>query len=150
MSQPPVQCPLCHETGGLLIVQTPKWRLIRAEDANFPAFYRLVWQAHVAEFSDLGVAERAACMAAVTVVEQTLRAALAPTKINLASLGNVVPHLHWHVIARFDWDSHFPNPVWGAPLRQLDGPAEQWLALPLSELDQRLREALRQHEASAR
>ena len=37
-----------------------------------------------------------------------LREALAPAKINLAALGNMVPHLHWHVIARFDWDSRFP------------------------------------------
>ena len=48
-------------------------------------------------------------MGAVSSVERVLRDALAPTKINLASLGNVVPHLHWHVIARFDWDSHFPR-----------------------------------------
>jgi diadenosine tetraphosphate (Ap4A) HIT family hydrolase len=38
---------------------------------------------------------------------------MAPDKINLASLGNVVPHLHWHVIPRFADDPHFPNPVWG-------------------------------------
>ena len=47
-----------------------------------------------------------------------LRNLLQPTKINLATLGNVVPHLHWHVIARFDWDSHFPAPVWAAAVRE--------------------------------
>ena len=41
----------------------------------------------------------------------------APTKVNIAALGNMVPHLHWHVIARFDWDSHFPAPVWAAAQR---------------------------------
>lgn len=56
-------------------------------------------------------------MAAVAVVEQVLREVLRPTKINLAALGNMVPHLHWHVIARFDWDSHFPAPVWAAAQR---------------------------------
>ena len=95
------------------------WRVIRAEDAAFPAFYRVVWRAHVAEWSDLSLAEQAALMGAVGAVERVLRDALAPTKINLASLGNVVPHLHWHVIARFDWDSHFPAPVWAAPAREV-------------------------------
>ena len=53
----------------------------------------------------------------VTVVEQGLRQHLAPTKVNIAALGNMVPHLHWHVIARFEWDSHFPSPVWATAQR---------------------------------
>jgi diadenosine tetraphosphate (Ap4A) HIT family hydrolase len=40
-----------------------------------------------------------------------------PDKINLASLGNVVPHLHWHVIPRFADDAHFPSPIWASPQR---------------------------------
>jgi diadenosine tetraphosphate (Ap4A) HIT family hydrolase len=51
-------------------------------------------------------------------VEQALREQLQPTKVNVASLGNMVPHVHWHVIARFDWDSHFPSPVWAAAQRE--------------------------------
>ncbi len=98
-------------------------RVIRAEEAGFPAFYRVVWTAHVAEFSDLDTEDRNLCMAAVTVVEQVLREHLHPTKINLAALGNVVPHLHWHVIARFDWDTHFPAPVWAEPKRPPDAAA---------------------------
>ncbi|MEJ6005691.1 HIT family protein [Paucibacter sp. AS339] len=136
------ECPLCRDDGGLLILQTPQWRVIRAEDAQFPAFYRLVWQAHVAEFSELSGPERLACMEAVTVIERVLREALRPTKINLAALGNVVPHLHWHVVARFDWDSHFPNPIWGVPMRGLEGAAVDRLAVGLSDLDERVRAAL--------
>ncbi len=141
-SPPPPDCPLCRDTGGILVFQAPQWRLIRADEPGFPAFYRLVWQSHVAEFSDLGPAQRQACMEAVCAVEQVLREALQPSKINLASLGNVVPHLHWHVIARFDWDSHFPNPVWGAPLRNLAAPAVQRLPLSLEALDQRMSQRL--------
>lgn len=132
---PVAGCPLCSATGGVIVASAERWRVIRAEDAAFPAFYRLVWRAHVAEFSDLTAAERHECMDAVAAIEQVLRDALAPTKINLASLGNVVPHLHWHVIARFDWDSHFPNPVWGDALRTLPQPAVQRLPLSLLELD---------------
>ena len=83
----------------------------------FPAYYRVIWNAHVAEFTDLAPDERAECMEVVACVERVLREQLQPTKINLASLGNMVPHLHWHVIARFDWDSRFPGPIW-APARR--------------------------------
>ena len=93
-------------------------RVIRADEVGFPAVYRVVWNAHVAEFSDLDAASRQHCMEVVTVVEQTLRDHLQPTKINLAALGNMVPHLHWHVIARGVWDSHFPAPVWAAAVRE--------------------------------
>ena len=130
-------CPLCTTVGGVLVFQGEKFRVIRAEEAGFPAFYRVVWSAHVAEFSDLGLSDRNACMAAVNAVEQVLRTHLQPTKINLAALGNVVPHLHWHVIARFDWDSHFPEPVWARPKRPLDRGRQDTVhaRLPLVEQD---------------
>lgn len=118
-----MSCPLCIEDGGALVWRGAHLRVIRANEAGFPAFYRVVWNAHVAEFSDLSAAERGHCMEAVTRVEQALRQHLAPTKVNIAALGNMVPHLHWHVIARFDWDSHFPSPVWAAAQRP--SPAER-------------------------
>jgi len=137
-------CVLCREAGGLLILQTPSWRVVRVVDDAFPAFYRLIWAAHVAEFSDLDAAERLECMETVTRIERVLREALRPTKVNLATLGNVVPHLHWHVVARFDWDTHFPNPIWGVPQRGLaEGDAEARLEVSLAELDRRVLLALR-------
>jgi diadenosine tetraphosphate (Ap4A) HIT family hydrolase len=116
----PLPCSLCQSDGGLLVFANPQLRIIQASEAGFPAFYRVVWMRHVAEFSDLSADERTACMDAVVTVEQILRSVFQPTKINLAALGNVVPHLHWHVVARFDWDSHFPAPVWSAPQRALE------------------------------
>ena len=112
-----VACPLCAEDGGASIWRGEHLRVIRAQEAGFPAFYRVVWNAHRAEFSDLSAAERVHCMEAVALVEQGLREHLAPTKVNIAALGNMVPHLHWHVIARFGWDSHFPSPVWAPAQR---------------------------------
>ncbi|RZU02254.1 HIT family protein [Rivibacter subsaxonicus] len=141
-ARPVAGCPLCGEAGGVPVASAGRWRVIRAEDAAFPAFYRLVWREHVAEFSDLPAAERHECIDAVSAIETVLRETLAPTKINLATLGNVVPHLHWHVIARFGWDSHFPNPVWGAEQREPSVPAVQRLALPLAELDAAVAHAL--------
>lgn len=135
-------CPLCTEPGGVPVFTGSRWRVIRAEDAAFPAFYRLVWREHVAEFSDLAAAERHDCIDAVAAIERVLRGALKPTKINLATLGNVVPHLHWHVIARFDWDTHFPNPVWGEALRGPLQPAVQRLPMSLAHLDAAVAHAL--------
>lgn len=120
-------CPLCAQDGGQLVWSGEKLRVIRADEVGFPAFYRVVWNAHVAEFTDLNAFERAHCMDVVALVEQALRQHLQPTKINLAALGNMVPHLHWHVIARFDWDSHFPAPVWATAQRP--SPAAQEAAL---------------------
>jgi diadenosine tetraphosphate (Ap4A) HIT family hydrolase len=135
-----VSCVLCDADGGLVVVRTPKFRVVRVIDGDearrFPAFYRLIWTAHAAEFSDLPAEDRQACMEAVARIEQVLRSLLAPTKVNLATLGNVVPHLHWHVIARFDWDSHFPAPVWAAPLRdEVPAGAAARLAQPLQAVD---------------
>ncbi|WP_332775098.1 HIT family protein [Polaromonas sp.] len=113
-------CPLCETDGGLLVFRNDSLRIIQASEAGFPAFYRVIWNRHVAEFSDLTPAEREVCMQAVVTVEQVLRTQLQPAKINLAALGNMVPHLHWHVIARFDWDSHFPASVWSTPQREAD------------------------------
>lgn len=122
-ASPEPGCPLCHEDGGLLIARYGKFRIIRAtgpDAADFPGCYRVVWNDHVAEFSDLAEADQLLCLRAVSAVERVLREQLAPTKVNLAALGNMVPHLHWHVIARHDWDSRWPAPVWAAPQRAAD------------------------------
>ena len=113
-------CPLCETNGGQLVFRHEKFRIIQAVEAGFPAFYRVVWTQHMAEFSDLSLEDRNICMNAVVLIEQILRSELQPLKVNLAALGNVVPHLHWHVIARFGWDSHFPAPVWAAPARPVN------------------------------
>ena len=129
-----------------MLLQTPLWRVIRAFDADHPAFYRVIWNAHVSEWTDLPPADRAVMMRVVETVESALRETLQPTKVNLASLGNMVPHLHWHVIARFDWDSHFPAPVWAAAQRlspaAQEGAVRDRLPALEAELCTRLRAAL--------
>ncbi len=72
----------------------------------------MIWNEHVAEFSDLDPAARDRVMLAVYAVERAIRRVLQPAKVNLASLGNQVPHVHWHVIPRFSNDAHFPLPIW--------------------------------------
>jgi diadenosine tetraphosphate (Ap4A) HIT family hydrolase len=117
-------CELCALDQGAawsVVAGTERLAVVRVLDAPaFPAFYRVVWRAHVAEWTDLHADDRLHCMEAVAAVESALRAVLTPRKVNLASLGNMVAHLHWHVIARFEWDSHFPQPIWGAAQRTSD------------------------------
>jgi diadenosine tetraphosphate (Ap4A) HIT family hydrolase len=135
-------CPLCASDGGALVWRGERLRVIRADEAGFPAFYRVVWNAHAAEFSDLDSADRQHCMEAVVLVEQALRAAVQPDKINLAALGNMVPHLHWHVIARHAWDSHFPAPVWAAPQRAGDAEREAQVRAALPQAEAAMRAGL--------
>lgn len=142
MSAPSADCVLCREAGGLPVWQGAQLRVIRAQEEGFPAFYRVIWNAHAAELSDLSEADRNTCMAVVAAVERVLRTQLQPTKINLAALGNMVPHLHWHVIARHDWDSHFPAPVWANPLRARDLAREAQLQDALAACDAAIAQAL--------
>lgn len=135
-------CVLCREAGGLSVWQGQQLRVIRAQEAGFLAFYRVIWNAHVAELSDLSEHDRNTCMAVVAEVERVIRAQLQPTKINLAALGNMVPHLHWHVIARYDWDSHFPASVWANPLRERDLQREAQLEQALVATDAAIAQAL--------
>ena len=148
-AEPNPACPLCHGEGGRLVWQGEragaKLRVVHADEAGFPAFYRVIWAAHVAEFSDLSAAERQWCMDAVVAVEVALRGMLpAPRKINIATLGNMVPHLHWHVIARFDWDSHFPAPVWASALRHSPAAQQAGVSARLPVLEAALQSKLGQ------
>lgn len=131
-------CPLCDADGGRVVFQAPRWRLIHAQEPGFPAFYRLVWQDHVREFSQLARADRLACLDALVTVEEVMLRHLQPSKVNLASLGNAVPHLHWHVIGRFEWDSHFPGAVWARPQRAADAARLQQVADRLPALENEL------------
>lgn len=130
-------CELCGTEGGMLLVRRARWRVVRVvDDEAFPAFYRVIWNTHCAEFSELCAAERAECMEAVAAVERALREIVQPLKVNLASLGNAVPHLHWHVVARFEWDSRFPKPIWAEPVREVRPSPRERLGALLALLDE--------------
>jgi len=121
-------CELCSSMGGELIASNDLLRVVRVHDEKYPAFCRVILNRHVTEMTYLSTDECYQLMDAVFVVERTMLDALNPRKINLASFGNMVSHLHWHVIPRFEDDPHFPNAVWGEQLRdsQRSVPAEFW------------------------
>lgn len=110
-------CPLCTESGGVLLWADDDLRIVRAEEPDWPGFCRVIWRAHVAEMTDLPVDAQSRLMRGVFAVESVLRELLRPAKINLATLGNLVPHLHWHVIPRWRDDSNFPAPIWAPAVR---------------------------------
>ena len=107
-------CELCSTTGGTLLWESPACRVVRVDDPHYPGFCRVIWNGHVREMTDLAPVDRQMLMNVVFAVEQAVRQLFAPDKINLASFGNMVPHLHWHIIPRWRDDRHFPEPVWGS------------------------------------
>ena len=112
-------CELCTTPGGAVLWKDEFCRVVQVTEPGYPGFCRVIWNTHVREMTDLEDAERTHCMNVVFAVERALRRTMAPVKINLATLGNMVAHVHWHVIPRFTDDPHFPQPVWG--VRQREG-----------------------------
>ena len=113
----PGSCELCDSAGGDTLWQDELCRVVLVDDRDYPGFCRVILNRHVSEMTDLDAATRQRLMRVVYAAEQGLRQLMQPVKINLASFGNVVAHLHWHVIARFADDKHFPGPVWGEARR---------------------------------
>ena len=110
-------CPLCTPTDEKILYLSDLYRIIYVDDPAWPGFCRIILNTHAAEMTDLPTEHRSAIMKAVCVTESILRELMHPDKINLASLGNVVPHVHWHIIPRWQNDTHFPDPIWAAAKR---------------------------------
>lgn len=121
----------CAEIGDL-----PLSRLLLMNDARFPWVIAVPRREHIRELFELSAEDRAVLMEEVAQVASTLQDLSGAEKMNIAALGNQVPQLHVHIIARFAEDSAWPNPVWGAGAREAyEAPDnERWL--------RRLREAL--------
>ena len=114
-------CELCDTPGGTVLWQSADCRVVRVADPHYPGFCRVIWREHVREMTDLSPEQRQYLMGIVFAVEGVVRELFQPDKVNLASLGNVTPHLHWHVIPRWRDDRHFPEPIWGKVQREETG-----------------------------
>jgi len=110
-------CELCDSAGGEPLWQDELCRVVLVDDRDYPGFCRVILNRHVREMTDLDAETRQRLMQVVFAAERALRELLQPAKINLASLGNMTPHLHWHVIPRFADDRHFPGSVWSEARR---------------------------------
>lgn len=127
-------CELCSQPGGEVLHRHEKFRVVLVGDVQYPGFCRVIWNDHVREMTDLPAPDRALMMQAVWQVETAVREAMQPDKINVASLGNMVPHLHWHVIPRYADDAHFPGPIWAQVQRAADASVQASRAAMLPSL----------------
>ncbi|HMT79755.1 MAG: HIT family protein [Azonexus sp.] len=111
-------CELCASAGGVVLWRSDLCRVVRVDDPSYPGFCRVIWNDHIREMTDLDATHQIVLMRVVFAVEAMVRRLFAPDKINLASFGNMVPHVHWHIIPRWLDDRHFPEPVWGKVQRE--------------------------------
>lgn len=120
-----MECEFCGSPGGPVLWQNALCRVVRVDEPDYPGFCRVIVKRHATELTDLTPAERGALMAVVFAVESAVRETMQPDKMNIASLGNMMPHVHWHVVPRFRDDRHFPSPIWAMPQREAPVPAER-------------------------
>ena len=110
-------CELCNADGGEVVWRDAFCRVVLVEDPDYPGFCRVILNDHISEMTLMEPTRRERLMRVVFATEMVLRELMSPQKINLASLGNMVPHIHWHVIPRFSDDRHFPASIWAEPRR---------------------------------
>ena len=115
-------CALCKDElkpeEGQLIWRGDDARIILVNDPDLPGFCRVIWNHHVAEMTDLTYGEREHLMTLVFAVEEAIRHVMHPDKVNIAALGNMVPHIHWHVIPRFKDDAFYPGSAWSKRVQE--------------------------------
>ena len=112
-------CELCGPLREKAFWKNSWFYAIDASTDEFPCFIRIVCARHVAEMSELTKAERTYLWALLEIAEETMISYLSPDKINYAQFGNMVPHLHWHLIARWKDDPYFPKCPWGQKQRNI-------------------------------
>jgi diadenosine tetraphosphate (Ap4A) HIT family hydrolase len=135
-----ISCPFCLHDGGEKIWQDSLCRVVLADEPNYPGFCRVITHEHVKEMTDLAGATQVYLMQVVFTVEKVMRDTLQPDKINLASLGNQVPHVHWHIIPRYYSDPHFPEPIWATA--QIDRQPKKLSSQTLKNFTLHLQEVL--------
>ncbi len=90
---------------------------IEREESEIP-WVKIFTQHPYKELTDCPENLRKRLFGCCEIVERVMRDYYRPTKINIASFGNYMPHLHIHVMARFEEDSYFPEPMWGKKQRE--------------------------------
>jgi diadenosine tetraphosphate (Ap4A) HIT family hydrolase len=96
-----------------LVGDLPLSRVLLMDDLRFPWLVLVPRRAELVELDDLPRNDRIRLLDEIERAGRALRATVAPDKLNVAALGNVVRQLHVHVIARFCNDAAWPRPVWG-------------------------------------
>jgi diadenosine tetraphosphate (Ap4A) HIT family hydrolase len=111
-------CPMCtkwEDDADLRIVEFPYTYVTLNRDQFFPGYCFVFTKKHVTELFHLDRPTRSAVMEEVNLVASALLDVFQPTKINYELLGNMVPHMHWHLVPRFTTDPLWPRPIWSEP-----------------------------------
>ena len=110
-------CALCSSQKYPIIWANNLLRIVLINDQNYRGYCRVDLINHVKEMADLDEETRNEFMGVIFQTEKIIKEYLQPDKINLASLGNITPHLHWHIIPRYLSDNHFPDSIWSEKKR---------------------------------
>jgi len=90
---------------------------IETEESEIP-WLKIFTNSPYREMSDVPAEIKFEIYTLLDIIEKEMIAYYAPDKINIASFGNYLPHVHWHIMARFSKDSYFPEPMWGKRQRE--------------------------------
>lgn len=109
---------------------------IQLHESEIP-WLKIFTQTKRKEFSECTQEEKQVIWEMLDLIEKEMLAYFKPEKINIASFGNMLPHVHWHIMARFTNDSYFPEPMWGQKQREGDA-----VVAPMEPFIERIREKL--------
>jgi len=108
-------CQMCtkwHDEPELRIAMLERCHVMLNRDQFFPGYCFVFTRSHVTELFHLDPEVRTVVMEEVSTVAAALSRAFNPAKINYELLGNMVPHMHWHIVPRFTDDPLWPRPIW--------------------------------------
>ncbi len=129
-----------NETLAADTVEAARWPLCRVllmNDSRYPWLILVPQRAGMTEIHGLDSGDQSLLITEITRASRVLETLHTPDKINVAALGNLVPQLHIHIVARFRADAAWPGPIWGAH------PPIPYAAANLEKALQSLRSALR-------
>ena len=115
-------CPMCRRWDSdaeLRIAELDHSYVILNRDQFFPGYTLLFSKNHVTELFHLDRRVRAELMEEVSRTAKALFDVFRPDKINYELLGNMVPHMHWHLVPRFASEKSWPRPIWAEPHDEL-------------------------------
>ena len=115
-----MSCPLCAGRDENVIFQNNFIKIVLVDD--IPGYIRIITQKHIKEFSDLSDKEAVKLTLLIKKIEKILLKITKADKINIASLGNMVPHMHIHIIPRYINDPWWPNATFCEKIREFNYP----------------------------
>lgn len=122
-------CPMCRrweDDSDLRIVELEHSFVVLNRDQFFPGYTLLFTKQHATELFHLDPVVRGLLINEVSSVAQALHTQFQPDKINYELLGNMVPHIHWHLVPRFAHEPLWPRPIWAGQHDEILLSAEEY------------------------